>query len=115
MRKRNKDEQKCNQHEKDYDDWVIRIHKNRTKCNNPYQKLNDMLPMCTTPEMIRNSYFNDLIAERQNLEKPCRTMQALEVKHLESNFNTPDGENIGEFWLSATFSIPTFKEIEQRR
>ena len=115
MRKRNKDEQKCNQHENDYDDWVIRVHKNRTKCNNPYQKLNDMLPMCTTQEMIRKSYFNDLIAERENLEKPCRTMQALEVKHLESNTNTPDGENIGEFWLSATFSIPTFKEIEQRR
>ena len=115
MKKRDKEDSKCYQSDNNYDDWVARYVKNKAQCNNPYQEMDDRLPMCTTQEMMQKALFSEFIVETENLERPCKTMQAIHRKHLESNTQTPDRENLGEFWLSLSFAIPTFKEIEQKR
>ena len=115
MKKRNKSDAKCNQFENNYDDWVIGRHKDKTTCNNPYQKMDERLPMCTNQELMRKGLFDTLTAEKLKLEKPCKMIQAVEWKHVESHIEMLERDNVGQFWLSASLSIPTFKQIEQER
>ena len=71
--------------------------------------------MCTNQEPMRKGLFDTLTAEKLNLEKPCKMMQAVEWKHVESHIELFEKEDVGQFWLSAALSIPTFKQIEQER
>ena len=115
MRKRNKQKSKCIESGEEYDSWVIRLHNNQTQCNSPYRMLDKKLPMCHTKQLMKQALFDKWDLEGQNIVIPCRTMQGIEVQHLESAMPTPKGEPVGEFWFSASFRQPTFNEIEQKR
>ena len=77
--------------------------------------MDERLPMCTNQELIRKGLFDTLTAEKLNLEKPCKMIQSVEWKHVESHIEMLEKEDVGQFWLSAALSIPTFKQIEQER
>ena len=77
--------------------------------------MEERLPMCTNQELMRKGVFDTLTAEKLKLEKPCKMIQAVEWKHVESRIEMLERDNVGQFWLSASLSIPTFKQIEQER
>ena len=53
VRKRDKKQQLCNKHWKEYDDWVINRFKNKTKCNTPYHEQKKNLPI-ENPRLSKN-------------------------------------------------------------
>ena len=98
-----------------YDDWALKLYRNEAKCNIPYQKEDNLLPICNTKERKKRALLSYDIVERQHMEMPCRTMEGINVKHLESTMATPKGEDVGQFWFSVMFQQRTFTEIEQKR
>ena len=97
---------------------VCRFSKNNIKCNIPYLQLDNELPVCNSKEQIKRGMIIEGIAERNNLIKPCKTMENINVQHIESTMtsnNTSVEDHTGEFWFSVTIKNPTFKEIEQKR
>ena len=118
VRKRNKKEHRCIESCKAYDNWVMKFSKNDIKCNIPYLQLDKELPVCKSKEQIKRGMIIEGIAERNNLIKPCKTMENINVQHIESTMtsnNTSVEDHTGEFWFSVTIKNPTFKEIEQKR
>ena len=118
MRKRNKEKHKCIESCEEYDNWMMDIHKNETKCNIPYVKLDTKFPPCNGKELMKRGLVEQHIGERGNRLKPCKTMENINVQYVETptTFDMSTiRERIGEFWFSVTFKNPTFKEIEQKR
>ena len=118
VRKRNKQEHRCIESCNAYDNWVMKFTKNDIKCNIPYLQLDKELPVCKSKEQIKRGMIIEGIAERNNLIKPCKTMENINVQHIESTMtsnNTSVEDHTGEFWFSVTIKNPTFKEIEQKR
>ena len=115
MIKRNKKNSRCIESYENYDDWVLKLYKNEAKCNIPYQKQDNLLPMCTSKERKKRALLSYDIVDRQHMDRPCRTMEGIDVKHLESPMATPKGEHVGHFWFSVMFQQRTLTEIEQKR
>ena len=115
MRKRNKQKNRCVQSDVKYDDWVMQVYRDRSKCNVPYVKKNKMLPMCDTKTLMKQGLFSDWIVEKKKLNKPCKAMSGINVEHVETKMDSLKGDPVGNFWLDITFQQPTFIEIEQIR
>ena len=118
MKKRDKQRQRCMDSNDGYDDWVLQLHRNEIKCNIPYLKPDQKLPMCRSKELMERGLFEKSIVERKNLLRPCQTMENMDVEYFESRVstrNTSVGEHVGQFRLDITFKNPTFKEFEQKR
>ena len=115
MIKRNKKNHRCTDSYENYDDLVLERYKNDAKCNIPYQKPDNLLPMCNNTERKKRALLSSDIVERQHMEMPCKTMEGIDVKHFESPMATPKGEHVGHFWFSVMFQQRTFTEIEQKR
>ena len=113
--KRNKKNRRCIDSYENYDNWVLEVYKNEAKCNIPYEKADDQLPMCNGNERKKRASLSYDVVERKHLNKPCKTMEVMDMKHLESTMATPKGENFGHFWFSVMFQQRTFTEIEQKR
>ena len=111
MRKRNKQEHRCIESCKAYDNWVMKFSKNNIKCNIPYLQLDKELPVCNSKEQIKRGMIIEGIAERNNLIKPCKTMEMVRMQYVES---TVDDEK-EQFWFSISFPKNRFKEIIQTR
>ena len=119
MKSRNKHHHRCIEACVDYDNWVMELHKNETKCNIPYLKVDEKLPMCRSKTLIKRGLVEKYIAFRKDLLQPCRKMENIDVQNLETTTTPSDDatikEHVGEFWFSVNFKNPTFKEIEQKR
>ena len=115
MRKRNKSKSRCIESCDDYDDWVLQHHKNEAQCNIPYGKQNEQFPTCNTSETMKRGLVQGTIVERKNLVRPCKTIEGIQVEHLESTMGTSNGKQVGKFWFSVNFQQSTFTEIEQKR
>ena len=113
--KRSKKDNTCNEHWKEYDDWIIKRHKNRTRCNSPYEKQDETLPLCNTQRLMLDTLITSAIVETKKYEKPCRTMEGIHIKNLESNMKKIENESVGEFWFSIGFLDHRFKDIRQTR
>ena len=115
MIRRNKKNSRCIDSYEKYDDWVLKLYKNEAKCNIPYQMQDSLLPMCTSKEKKKRALLSYEIVQRQHMEMPCRAMEGIDMKHLESTMPTPEGDHVGQFWFSVMFQQRTFTEIEQKR
>ena len=114
--KRNKDDLPCNEHWKDYDDWVVQSFKNETGCNNPYQFHDTRLPMCNTKKQIEHAMFRQNVVEERGYTKPCKTMENLRLEWVENSYTKISNNNTsGKFWLSIQVNSETFKEIIHHR
>lgn len=114
--KRNKKDDSCYEGWTEYDEWLVDKHKNETKCNNPYQKQNNDLPLCNTQELMKQALFHKSRVERKNDEKPCKTMESVRQTFIESTVDGENGESgfkHGEFWFSIKFPQNRFKKINQ--
>ena len=110
--KRKKSVSTCGENNwKQYDDWVVQLHQNYTKCNNPYLNSLEHLPSCDTAELISKSAISNTFVESNNYEKPCKTMEMVRIQYVES---TVDDEK-EQFWFSISFPKNRFKEIIQTR
>ena len=96
---------------KRYDDWVIKLHQNITKCNNPYLNSLEHLSSCDSTELILESAISNTLVESKNYEKPCKTMEMVRIQYVES---TVEDEK-EQFWFSIAFPKNRFKEIIQTR
>ena len=96
---------------KHYDDWVIKLHQNNTKCNNPYLNSLEHLPSCDTAELISKSAISNTFVESNNYEKPCKTMEMVRMDYIESSVE----DEREQFWFSISFPKDRFKEIIQTR
>ena len=94
-----------------YDDWVIQLHQNRTKCNTPYLNSLKHLSSCNTLESMSKSAISNTLVESKDYEKPCKTMEMVRMQYVES---TVDDET-DQFWFSISFPKNRFKEIIQTR
>ena len=116
MRKRNKRQNKCIQSHVNYDDWVMQVQKDESKCNVPYLKANKMIPMCDTKNLMKQGLLSTEFAEMRKLDKPCKTMTGINVEPVETTMGTTlEEDHIGNFKFYVTFQQPTFIEIEQIR
>ena len=115
MKRRYKQDYRCLDSYKEYDNWAIWHKKNETRCNMPYLEPDEKLSMCDTKELITRGLVNEQIVEKQRLDTPCKAMKVIHVEHLESSKIAPWGEQLGEFWFSWQFKEAEFKEIEQKR
>ena len=113
--KRNKWNSPCNRHWQDWDDWVMKRHKEETKCNNPYQKQDERLPMCKTQALMRRAVFTTIRGNGKKYEKPCKTMEDARIEYLEDTMDKKEAKSSGEFWFIIKFPVNKFKEIEQTR
>ena len=120
-RKRDKKQQRCNQYGKEYDDWVVKIHKNETGCNNPYQEQDRSMPVCNTKEQMIRSMFDYTVVTRQKYTKPCKTMENVRWEYLEYVYPNNKKQvvttrnKLGGFWFGIDFHLSTFKEVTQIR
>ena len=113
--RRNKKDSPCNQHWKEYDNWVIQRHKNEIGCITPYQKQDENLPPCNTQGLMLNSLLKLTIVQTKMYEKPCKTMEDVRIALVESSVKKIEDGNVGEFWFSIRFPLNRFKEIRQTR
>ena len=115
MVSRNKQNYKCIESWDDYDDWVVRNENIKRKCSGPLDKFENLIPMCNTKESIKKTSLDEAIVGNKKLDKPCKTMQVINVHLLENTIPTPKCQQLGEFWFSIELRQATFKEIEQKR
>ena len=121
VRKRDKKEQRCNSHWKDFDDWIAKLHINENKCRNVYQLAVDsekQYPICDSQEKILRSTFHGSFVERKKYEIPCKTMERVNFEWVESDIETDDDpkmDKVGHFWLSISWHMRTFKEFTHTR
>ena len=109
--KRRKKDDTCNEFWKTYDDWIIQQHKKKIKCNNPYQVNEKNLPPCNGQELMSGALLSPFIVDRYKYEKPCKTMETVRIKFIESAMH----DKKGEFWFSIQFPQNRFKQIIQTR
>ena len=98
-----------------YDNWVLKVYKNVAKCNIPYEKADKQLPMCNGNERKKRASLSYDVVERKHLNIPCKTMEGIDMKHLESTMATPKGENFGHFWFSILSILHTFPLFTSKR
>ena len=115
LRKRNKGGTTCYENWREYDDWIVKLHRNTVMCNNPYQTKNDDLPLCTRKDqMLRSRYYLDAVTRNEHI-LPCKTMEGVRVKSYDHSLVGTQWEGNGEFWLDLEFKQEKFKEIRQTR
>ena len=115
MRKRNKRVNKCIASHVQYDDWFMHRYRIQSRCNLPYGKQDQMLPVCNTKELIKGGLLYLGVVERSKLDRPCKTMTSIDVDHLEGRIETSKTKQVGEFWFSIMFKQRGFTEIGQIR
>jgi len=117
VRKRNKNQQPCNDYWKDYDDWVLNRFKTETECNAPYYEIEKNLPICNTKQLMNLSALplSIAVAEGHKYIPPCKTMENVRIDYVESNMKQATEDSVGEFWFSISFIRDGFKEIDQLR
>ena len=111
LQKEGKKEDTCNEFWRTYDDWIIKHHKKKTKCNTPYQDIDKNLPLCNSQTLMSEAVLSQHTVDRFQYEKPCKTMETVRIKYIESTMD----DKKGEFWFSITFPQYRFKQIKQTR
>ena len=114
-KQRNTQTKICNDHWREYDNWVARIHKMKTRCNNPYQDKDRSLPMCYSKEDMAQSMFFTNMNERHKYGKPCKVLGNIRTEVIESTIKNTKNRKIGEFWFSINISQNIFKQVYQTR
>ena len=113
--KRDKKDDPCSKHWKDYDELVFLLHKKEAKCNIPYHTQSEEWPICSNQSMMKHALFSNRRGNWTKYEKPCKTMEDVRIKHLESNMEKAEGQRVGEFWFEILFPFSKLKHIEQAR
>ena len=112
---RNNKKENCNEHWREYDDWVARTHAVEIGCNNPYQDIGKELLMCDNKtKMYYSKFYQDIVLRKQYI-KPCRIMQNIHLDWTEDNDDDAEDGTFGDFWIGLYFLTNTFKEIVQSR
>ena len=112
---RNKKNDKCNEYWDSYDDWVLKEHKKKTGCNTQYQEVDKIYEACRSQDKIFNAKFYMDIVSRNKYQKPCKTMQNIQLDWSEFHVEDAKDNEFGDFWFGIYFPVQTFKQIVQTR
>ena len=116
LRRRNKNENPCNENWASYDDWIISRHERAVGCRTPYHhRLKNSLSICATQEKIRRARFVLSVDAMNKYIPPCKSMKTVHYRYRETDLAGTKWAGNGKFWFSIVLETQGLKEIQQSR
>ena len=114
IKRRNKNEQPCNQNGNDYDKVVQAEHSEMVGCRAPYHETKIDTKLCSTSQDMKKAKSR-LRHDEYGNSPPCTAMEKISYLYEETDFSNTNWENNGHFWVELWIGNPRFKEIVQTR
>ena len=114
IRRRNKDNQPCNEGWRNHDAVILTSHTDKIGCRAPYQYPTNVVRKCSTMREMKNAQFT-LRSDEYGKFPPCTSMDKILYTYEEDDLTSTKWERKGYFWIGPYLYNEQFKEIVQTK